>query len=1375
MVLLFVSKGSRPSLPKSCLPPKVPHFTGRQKECEEIIGHVASGSTRIVSIWGSPGFGKTSVAIAVGHLLHSQGLPVYYLSLRGLHSSADLASKLLSLFRRPVASEQQNQEHPSIDFELSHLFSELSEPFTIILDNADELLSGEPKVKEDFTHFLAEIIRQNEKLTFVITTGESLEFMNVQVQGHQSVRISPLNETSSQDLINELLPNAAVSDYKRVSKISGHVPLAMKLLCSFISEDDAEPNKVLDDFMGSFQNQNIVEMLDNRDDRSNLRLKLLFDSSFQRLSAQEKEALVSLCVLPESFDLTVAAAVLGVSQISVVKKVLHSLQRKSLLESGSKPETFLMHQLILSFAKQREETGMKEELLKSKARLCAFYVSRLENLNKQFLTGHSMSAFIDFYEDEQSITRSLIEGSSESEAAKDVFEVLVNANVFLYSLYRGKSATFCKIYDSAKKAAKMLENKNFYKQLLVSEAFYQVSSNSGTRVGLTQLLSKARDVEELHSPVSDSDRGKRLCYNGIYQLANGKTEDGVQCLEDALSLMNSSPEQRILRLIAFQILAIYHRFKKNSSGMSLFYSKALQECKELGDTKLLVIPDAAGKESPETTKEDLSQRNPNASNNQPLKYEIISIVKAATKQLCDDDTKQSLKDATLNIVEEIKKPTLQSSLGLFNFQTNVMMSLSHWKDNQVAAQLSASKISFQETTLQKSKTSKEKYTGQEKNLTSPGLNQEEELAKRYSKGASIHYNIHNYIEAPKFEKRALELRVRRFGEEHQNTADSYHSLGDKQHALGDFSSALQSTRRALNIRLQLFGEEHPNTADSYHSLGLIQHKQGDFVSALQSTQRALNIRLQLFGEEHPSTADSYHSLGITQHKLGDFSSALQSKQRVLNIRLKLFGEEHPSTAHSYHSLGDTQHAIGNFSSALQSKQHALYIRLKLFGEEHPKTADTYHSLGDTHHALGDFVSALQSKQRALDITLKLFGEQHSSTAHSYHSLGDTQHALGDFSSALQSTQHALNIRLQLYGEEHSSTADSYHSLSLTQQKQGDFVSALQSTQRALNIRLKLFGEEHPSTTYSYQSLGITQKYLGDFVSAIHSTQHALCIRLKLFGEENSNTADSYHALGVAQHKQGDFVSALQSTQRALNVRLQLFGEEHSSTADSYYSLGVRQHKLGDFSSALQSKQRALNIRLKLFGEEHSSTADSYQSLGITQYKLADFSSALHSTQRALCIRLQLFGEEHSSTADSYHSLGVTQHKLGDVSSALQSKQRALNIRLKLFGEEHPSTADSYQSLGITQHKLCDFSSALHSTQRALCIRLKLFGEEHSSTASSYHSLRFTQHAQGDYSSALQSARRALDIRLKLFGEDHLNTAGSRRLLQIAHMLLTLKK
>ena len=389
-----------------------------------------------MSIWGSPGFGKTSVAIAVGHHLASQQLPVYFVSLRRLQSKADLVSKLLSFFRRPFTNGQQ-QQRLSLDHELFELFNGISDPFVIILDNADDFLeSGMAQVRDDFIDFLEEILRRTEKVTFVITTRESLEFMDVQFQGHQAVRICPLDELSSQNLVNELLPNATSSNCTRIQQICGHVPLAMKLLCSFISEDDVgQQSQALDDFMKCLERNDIVKMLDNPDYPSHLRVKLLFDSSFQRLSAQEKEALVSLSVLSDSFDPKVAAAVLGISQIQSAKKILQTLRRRSFLDLGSKSGLFTIHKLLQSFARERGELEMNERILDAKSRLRAFHISRFEELNEQFLTGNSMSAFVEFYEHEQSFLTSLIDGCYDSNTSDKAFCALVKAELFLASLF----------------------------------------------------------------------------------------------------------------------------------------------------------------------------------------------------------------------------------------------------------------------------------------------------------------------------------------------------------------------------------------------------------------------------------------------------------------------------------------------------------------------------------------------------------------------------------------------------------------------------------------------------------------------------------------------------------------------------------------------------------------------------------------------------------------------------------------------------------------------------------------------------------------------------------------------------------------------------
>ena len=75
---------------------------------------------------------------------------------------------------------------------------------------------------------------------------------------------------------------------------------------------------------------------------------------------------------------------------------------------------------------------------------------------------------------------------------------------------------------------------------------------------MTQFLSKVNEIQEETTLVPTDVKGKYwgMCYLGINQLVIGKTESGVQCLQEALSLVNNSPEQTVLRLIVFQILTV---------------------------------------------------------------------------------------------------------------------------------------------------------------------------------------------------------------------------------------------------------------------------------------------------------------------------------------------------------------------------------------------------------------------------------------------------------------------------------------------------------------------------------------------------------------------------------------------------------------------------------------------------------------------------------------------------------------------------------------------------------------------------------------------------------------------------------------------------
>ena len=111
----------------------------------DVIAHVNNEATRLVSIWSSPGFGKTSTVIAIGHCLQAQGLLGYFLSLRGLRLKSDLTSRFLGLLTQPATASQRL----TADDELCSILAQIANPFVFILDNADDLFeSGLPDVKE---------------------------------------------------------------------------------------------------------------------------------------------------------------------------------------------------------------------------------------------------------------------------------------------------------------------------------------------------------------------------------------------------------------------------------------------------------------------------------------------------------------------------------------------------------------------------------------------------------------------------------------------------------------------------------------------------------------------------------------------------------------------------------------------------------------------------------------------------------------------------------------------------------------------------------------------------------------------------------------------------------------------------------------------------------------------------------------------------------------------------------------------------------------------------------------------------------------------------------------------------------------------------
>ncbi|CAB3995377.1 Nephrocystin-3 [Paramuricea clavata] len=1238
----------------------VPYFIGRQQECEQISRVLTSTSARLVSVSGPPGFGKTSLAIAVGHQLRQLGLPVYFLSLRSVKTMEELISDLLNTFAH-TSSDVTGQGRSK----LCGLLSAIPSNICIILDNADDLFASSGETSQDVLDLLEKIFSHCKNVSFLLSTRTSLQsVLGRKFGAHVSLGVASLDRKSAQMLVQKLFSAADESECCRVAEVCGDVPLAIKLLCGQIVDEKESISQFLDHFSRS--STPVVKLLDDPDAPNDQRLNVLFESYFKRLSREEQEAFVCLSVfVSEVFDEQAAVTVIGGDE-DTAKKTLLRLKRKYLVEGNSSESVlFSFHPLIKSFSSERA-AGMKEIAREAERRFLRYYVQLFKDLNNQFLAGNSLLAFHDFEFNKENMVHSLCEGLQNEAVCDAIFDVLSDVDLFLDTIFYFEHYWMLqKIYDFAIAKARVRSKFRAVHQLLIAKAFSQIAFYDGATLAL---LKEAEEIEKQNPLlISEAVVGKRMCYVGIHLLickAEAKAKGG-ETLEKGISLLSS--ENTVLKVLCSQILAL---ITLHADKSSYYWNIVLTECADKPTLYAFVKAIQEGDCADEKENE-----NPKALS-QPLILALTLLIYHIAK---NNDMEEVIYKLGLPISQLKKKIEAEAHndrlyLPLLFIDESTLAKVKMDQESPAAMQFAL-----------------DNFIGEYGRLNS-------HTAARYYNIGNILLRQNDYDAALTCHYEALDIRLKLYGHNHADTANSYYQIGRAQLEKKNYKSALQSFEQVLDIRQNLYGKVHPDVSFACNHIGVTKYHLKEYDSALHWHRQALDISVALNGKEHRDSASSYYSIAQCQYEMQDYDSALASHQQALDIRLKLYGHNHADTANSYYQIGRPQLEKKDYKSALQSFEQALDIRQNLYGKVHPDVSFACNHIGVTKYHLKEYDSALHWHRQALDINVALNGKEHRDSASSYYSIAQCQYEMQDYDSALASHQQALDIRLKLYGHNHADTANSYYQIGRPQLEKKDYKSALQSFEQALNIRQNLYGKVHPDVSFACNHIGVTKYRLKEYDSALHWHRQALDIRVALYGKEHASSASSYFRIAQCQYEMQDYDSALESHQQALDIRLKLYGHNHADTAESYYQIGRAQLEKGDYKSALQSFEQALDIRQNLHGKVHPDVSFACNQIGMTKYCLKEYDSALHWHQQVLDISVALYGKEHPDSATSYHCIAQCQCKMQDYDSALESCQQALDIRLKLFGQNSEATSDCYDQLEFirSRKKVCQSSLDLQS-------------------------------------------------------------------------------
>ena len=359
---------------------------GRSQELQEVVEIIEGGTFPVVLITGGPGFGKTTLAIAVAHeLVKSDDMrKVLFCRLLSKKTFNEVAIEMIHSCGKSYA---QPPEHP--DQWLKDWSRQIQMQVTFVLDNADDIL--ESKQRSSFLDILREMTQlSKKKLTFVITSREQFQARDLL---SKEVVLSSLSTDQAKKVLISRVSDKEIGENlsrtEEIVKLCGRVPLALCIVGSLLSDYteerlvndlEKEPMKLLDD--------------------GNESIERVIETSFDLLSKDKQDALVLMSIFPGSFDSEAAVAVISKTcskSGTLPVSVLRCLKRSSLVEQPSS-RRYQLHPLIRAFGQANDP---RQVLVGAEKLPCSHFISVLVQNAKKFWSKDQCKAAIDLFTEDR--------------------------------------------------------------------------------------------------------------------------------------------------------------------------------------------------------------------------------------------------------------------------------------------------------------------------------------------------------------------------------------------------------------------------------------------------------------------------------------------------------------------------------------------------------------------------------------------------------------------------------------------------------------------------------------------------------------------------------------------------------------------------------------------------------------------------------------------------------------------------------------------------------------------------------------------------------------------------------------------------------------
>ena len=332
-------------------------FVGREQEMSKLMDLLdfrSDADVRIVNIVGSPGFGKSTLAVHVGDQMVKQGVEVHYVNMneyqgQDIDIQIELAEKILR------AADYSLDRYTFKD--LIKWLRKLFWNSLIIIDDCDDLVHNN---RTTFFHALGKMVEQSPRIKVLITSRE----VTIHLEYVRRYRIYELSKRASCELFEQILPvgtNFTTTEIEEIAKLTGNAPLALQIVGALLSS----PNPPSPSYIIEQLNSHPINLLSHEDLQHEHKLNVSISLSYRYLSPEMQMISQYLAKFSGSFTLEAANAIVICGQAYPcldasrsdfpVTKTLRSLTSRSLIEFNLiKKQRYTFHRLIMEFLREMQ-------------------------------------------------------------------------------------------------------------------------------------------------------------------------------------------------------------------------------------------------------------------------------------------------------------------------------------------------------------------------------------------------------------------------------------------------------------------------------------------------------------------------------------------------------------------------------------------------------------------------------------------------------------------------------------------------------------------------------------------------------------------------------------------------------------------------------------------------------------------------------------------------------------------------------------------------------------------------------------------------------------------------------------------------------------